>query len=356
MVRQPYAAASRRYAPRVLLVVTDERFAAHDPGIGHPERPARLVAARAGLGEAGVDDAFTFVAPRAATDVDLLRVHRADLLERITAIDRAGGGRIDADTAMNAASLDAARLAAGAVLTAVEELATASGATEERTAAYCIVRPPGHHATPDRAMGFCVFNSVAVAAATLADAGQRVAIVDIDAHHGNGTQDTFVADDRVLYASIHQSPLYPGTGGLTEQGRGVGAGSTLNVPLPAGATGDVARTAIDEVIGPVVEAFAPDWLLLSVGYDGHRADPLTDLGYTSADYADLVTDLVGLVPPGRTVAVLEGGYDLDAVRHSSAAVTAALLGVRYRPETPSTGGPGRDVVAAARVLHLGDGR
>ena len=202
-------------------------------------------------------------------------------------------------------------------------------------------------------MGFCLFNSIAVAAASLAATGQRVAIVDIDAHHGNGTQDVFWHRDDVLYASIHQFPLYPGTGSLRERGVGAGAGFTVNVPLPPGATGEVARAAIDEVIVPAVESFAPDWMLVSAGYDGHRADPLTGLCYSASDYGELVRRLVPLAP--RTVAVLEGGYDLDATRASSYAVTGALLGLDLRPE-PATGpGPGMDVVRAAARLAARDG-
>lgn len=333
---------------RVLLVVTDERCIGHEAGKNHPERPDRLRAATTGLTESGVLDALVHEVPRLVTETELLRVHDRTLVDHVVAIGEAGGGRLDPDTVMNSASLEAARLAAGSVVTAVERL---SSDTAMLTAAYCVVRPPGHHATADQSMGFCLFNSVAVAAAALTDAGERVAIVDIDAHHGNGTQDIFFADPRVLFASIHQSPLYPGTGRVDEVGTGAALGSTINVPLPPGATGDIARSAIDRVIGPAIERFGATWVLISAGYDGHRDDPITDLGYTSADIADLVGAVSSLVDPGRVIAVLEGGYDLDAIRNSSAAVAARLVGESHRPELPTSGGPGMDAVDAAAQIH-----
>jgi len=332
----------------VLLVVTDERCIGHEAGTNHPERPDRLIAATTGLGESGVADALVFDVPRLVSDPELLRVHDPSLVDHVVAVGEAGGGRLDPDTVMNAASLEAARLAAGSVVTAVDRLVADDGRFD---AAYCVVRPPGHHATPTQSMGFCLFNSVAVAAAALADAGERVAIVDIDAHHGNGTQDIFFTDPRVLFASIHQSPLYPGTGRLDDVGVGDGAGSTINVPLPPGATGDVARAAIDRLIGPAIERFGATWVLVSAGYDGHRSDPITDLGYTSADIAELVGAVSQLVAPGRVITVLEGGYDLDAIRHSSAAVTAQLVGESHRPEPATDGGPGIEVVDAAVRIH-----
>ncbi len=341
--------AGDRYGGGVLLVVTDERFLDHRPGSAHPERPDRLTAARRGVEEAGVDGAVVVTAPRPAGRGELERVHEPALVDLVDRVSAQGGGRLDPDTRASEGSALAARLAAGAVLTAVEALADPTGGAG---AAYCLVRPPGHHATRSRPMGFCLFNSVAVAAAALADEGAKVAIVDIDAHHGNGTQDIFADDPRVLYASVHQMPLYPGTGGVAERGRGPGEGTTVNVPLPPGATGDVARSAL-EVVMAVVSDFDPDWVLVSAGYDGHHDDPLTGLAYASSDIADLVATAVSVVPVGRRVVVLEGGYDLDAVRTASGAVAAALVGERRRPDRPTRGGPGAEMVAAARRLHRG---
>jgi acetoin utilization deacetylase AcuC-like enzyme len=200
-------------------------------------------------------------------------------------------------------------------------------------------------------MGFCLFNNVAVAAAVLAGRGERVLVVDYDAHHGNGTQGTFYDDPRVAYVSVHQHPLYPGTGSVLETGADEGQGTTANVPVPPGATGDVFRAAVADVVVPLAEDFRPTWLLLSAGFDAHRRDPLTDLGLTSGDYADVTADLLALVPPGRRLVFLEGGYDLEALRDSTAAVLVALAGERLRPEAPTSGGPGREVVDAAAVAH-----
>jgi acetoin utilization deacetylase AcuC-like enzyme len=200
-------------------------------------------------------------------------------------------------------------------------------------------------------MGFCLFNNVAVTAAALAARGERVLVVDYDAHHGNGTQDIFYADPRVMYVSLHQYPFYPGTGAIDEVGAGAGVGTTVNVPMPAGASGDAYRAAVDEVITPVAERFAPTWLLLSAGFDAHRRDPLTDLGLTSGDYADLTDRLVRLVPPGRRIVFLEGGYDLDGLARSVGATVAAVAGESYRPEEASEGDRGREVVPVVAELH-----
>jgi acetoin utilization deacetylase AcuC-like enzyme len=178
-----------------------------------------------------------------------------------------------------------------------------------------------------------------------------VLIVDFDAHHGNGTQDLFYGDARVLYVSMHEWPLYPGTGDLDEAGSGDGLGTTVNFPLPAGATGDSYLAAIDEVVAPLAATWGPTWLLVSAGFDGHRHDPLTGLGLSSGDYADMTARLGSLVAPGRLVAFLEGGYDLDALADSSAACLAALLDRPYRPERSTSGGPGREVVGAALKLR-----
>jgi len=274
-------------------------------------------------------------------------VHDPALLDAVHDLGARGGGMVDPDTVMSAGSWDAAVRAAGAGLAAIDALGDRSA-----RAAFLGVRPPGHHATTRRPMGFCLLNNIAVAAAALAERGERIAILDYDAHHGNGTQDIFWSDPRVLYVSLHEWPLYPGTGRLDDIGAGAGEGATCNLPFPAGTTGDVYARAFDEVIAPLVERFDPGWLLISAGYDAHRADPLTGLGLSSGDYADLAVRSTELVPTGRIVMFLEGGYDLEALRDSVAASLPPLLGEPATPtEAPTAGGPGGAVVEAARQLH-----
>lgn len=330
----------------MLLFVTHELCLDHVAGRSHPERPDRLRAVWAGLEDS---DLGSDVIVRTSDEVQLDRiesVHERAHIDSLLRIDAAGGGRIDPDTAANEASWRAARLAAGAGLVAMEGLDRG-----EATAAFCAVRPPGHHATRTTAMGFCLLNNIALVARALADRGERVLVFDYDAHHGNGTQDVFYDDSRVLFVSLHQWPLYPGTGAVDEVGSADGVGTTINLPMPAGATGDRYRQAWDDVIAPVVDSFSPTWLLISAGFDAHEADPLTDLGLTSGDFADLTTQAMSVVGPGRTIAFLEGGYDLQALRDSTRAVLSALVGVECHPESPTSGGPGSEAVAAAGQIH-----
>jgi acetoin utilization deacetylase AcuC-like enzyme len=324
-----------------VLYTTHPQFLEHLTGHGHPERPDRLRAVGQGITAAGVAEALVAFEPRAATEAEVAAVHPEPFLERLAEFTRTGGGHIDPDTVAVPASYDAALLAAGSGLEAVARLDAGEG-----DVAFCAVRPPGHHATRGRSMGFCLLNNVAVTARALADRGERVLIVDYDAHHGNGTQDVFYEDGDVVYVSFHEYPLYPGTGGMPEMGDGDGYGATVNFPLPAGATGDVYRAGLDAVVVPLAERWQPTWLLVSAGFDGHRRDPITGLGLTAGDFADMTDVLSGLVAPGHQVVFLEGGYDLQGLADSAGATVAAMCDVRYRPEAPTSGGPGGHVVDA----------
>jgi acetoin utilization deacetylase AcuC-like enzyme len=317
----------------------------HDGGRGHPERPARVDAAMAGVADAALElgSDLEIVAPQPAAMEALTRVHDPAYLARLEAFCRAGGGDLDPDTFARPDSWEAALLSAGAGLQAIDILRQRGDGF-----AFVVTRPPGHHALADRAMGFCLLNNVAVTAAALVAEGERVLIVDWDVHHGNGTQALFWEHPSVLYVSTHQWPFYPGTGGAAEVGGAAARGLTVNVPLPAGATGDVARRALSEVAEPVIEAFSPTWVLISAGFDAHRADPLAELALSSGDFADLARTVAGYAPrPGRVVVHLEGGYDLGALRASVAATLGALTDAPVDLEHPTAGGPGFDLVDRA---------
>ena len=309
----------------------------------HPERPDRVDAVAAGIADLHLDEELSTEPTRPATGEELARVHEPAYLEHLRHISDSGGGVLDPDTYATASSWDAARHAAGGGIVAVERLRTTGGL------GLVAARPPGHHALADRAMGFCLLNNVAVTARALADGGERVAVVDWDVHHGNGTQAIFWDDPRVLYVSLHQWPCYPGTGRATEVGGPDAPGLTVNLPLPPGTTGDVVDDAFERVAAPVISSFAPKWVLVSAGFDAHRADPLADLALSSGDFARLAAAVAALAPPGRLLLHLEGGYDLGALRASVAATLGALLGVAGPDEAPTAGGGDRtrvdDIIA-----------
>ncbi|MDA8043756.1 MAG: histone deacetylase [Actinomycetota bacterium] len=314
----------------------------HDTGWGHPERAERLRAVDDGVAALEREGAVVRVPGRRASRAELLRVHRSSYLDGLEEYIRAGGGAIDADTRTSSGSWDAAVLAAGSGLEAADRLSEGAG-----QAAFVAVRPPGHHATADRAMGFCLLNNVAVTAAALAERDERVLIVDWDVHHGNGTQDIFWNDPKVMYVSTHEWPLYPGTGRAEDIGGPSAWGLTVNIPLPEGATGDVARFALDELVAPCVERFGPTWILISAGFDAHRRDPLAGLAWSSGDYAALAATVAGWAPrPGRVIAFLEGGYDLEALTSCTRATLSGLSGASAMAEAPTSGGPGREAVAS----------
>jgi acetoin utilization deacetylase AcuC-like enzyme len=303
--------------------VLDEVFVQHRAPSGHPERPARAEAVRDALGAAGIAERGSHVATRPATDEELVRVHDAAYLDALTKEIPGKSGWLDADTYFSPRTWEAARAAAGS--TAQLALDVLDGRCGRGIA---VVRPPGHHATPDRAMGFCLLNNAAVAAAALRAGGAaRVAILDWDVHHGNGTQDIFWNDPSVLYLSVHQYPFYPGSGAPTEIGGESARGATVNVGLPGGC-GDAEYAAVfDHVFLPKLSAFRPDVLLISAGFDAFQHDPLAGMRVTHAGFAAMARRLrvaADRWSSGRVVAVLEGGYDLDGLGGGMAQVLSAF--------------------------------
>lgn len=317
-----------------LILVHSDRFAEHQTPPGHPERPERaevMDAIAARWRERGVE----VVAPPLATREQLGRVHDGEYLRRIS--ETAGRAvALDPDTYTSPESYEVALLAAGAAVDATERVMGGS-----HTTALALVRPPGHHAERDRAMGFCLFNNVAVAAAHAQTLGaERVAIVDFDVHHGNGTQHIFEAEPNVLYVSTHQHPYYPGTGGADEIGVGAGTGTTVNLPLEVGAVDEDYRLVFDEVVVPVLSQFRPDLLLVSAGFDAHIRDPLAGMRLTTPSFGAMTKDLRKVAEEccgGRMVLVTEGGYDLQALGASLDAVAGALAGAVADADWPVSG-------------------
>jgi len=306
----------------------------HDTGRGHPERPDRLRAVLARLEASGLAAELDRREPRAAREEELLRVHDPEHVARVRSACTRAPCALDGDTSVSAASYDAALCAAGGVLEACERVL--SGAWHN---AFCAVRPPGHHAERERAMGFCLFNNVSAAAAALrAQHGlERVAILDWDVHHGNGTQHLFERDPAVFYASLHQWPLYPGTGAASERGIGPGEGATRNCPLPPGSGDGEWLAALEDELLPELEAFRPEFVLLSAGFDAHRLDPLSGTCLSERGYAEMTARMLALarqVAHGRLVSVLEGGYHLEALASCVEVHLGALRAESARASTP----------------------
>jgi acetoin utilization deacetylase AcuC-like enzyme len=336
--------------PMSLILIHTERFAEHQTPPGHPERPERADVLDA-VASRWRRDGIEVVAPRAATREQLLRVHDADYLRRIS--ETAGRATaLDPDTYTSPDSYEVALLAAGALVDGVERVMGNS-----HRGAFALVRPPGHHAERNRAMGFCLFNNVAVAAAHARALGAgKVAIVDYDVHHGNGTQHTFEADPHILYISTHQYPYYPGTGAADETGRDRGSGFTVNLPLEVGAVDDDYRIAFAQIVVPILRQFEPDLLIVSAGFDAHERDPLGGMRLTTAAFGAMTAELRTVADEccrGRIVAAVEGGYDLHALRASLDAAIEALHGPAAPAHWPSNGiAPtrGEATVAAVRPL------
>jgi acetoin utilization deacetylase AcuC-like enzyme len=314
----------------------------------HPERPGRVQAAMGAVDGLHLGSDLIVAPARTATRAELSRVHDGGYLDELGAFCYGGGGDIDQDTYATFDSWSIATHAAGAGLSVVAELQRRGDGV-----GFVASRPPGHHALRDRAMGFCLLNNVAVAAAQLVSQGERVVIVDWDVHHGNGTQQIFWDEPDVLYLSMHQWPLFPGSGSAGEIGGRSALGSVVNVPLPAGATGDVMRRALDDIAAPIVDAFRPTWVLVSAGFDAHRLDPMADLCLSDGDFADMASCVSKYVAtPGRLAFFLEGGYQLDALQASVGATLSSVLGSAYEGEPPTSGGPGGDHVEVVRTRRL----
>jgi acetoin utilization deacetylase AcuC-like enzyme len=329
-----------------LMLISSARFADHVTPPGHPERVERATVMQSVAAD-WAERGGVVKEPREASHAELLRVHSEDYL---AVVDRTAGRAVslDPDTFTSPDSRDVARLAAGAALAGVDAVLQASA-----TRVLALVRPPGHHAERDRAMGFCLYNNIAAAAAhALALGIERVAVMDYDVHHGNGTQWMFYNDPRVLYVSTHQYPYYPGTGAAGEVGEGDGAGYTVNVPLEAGATDGDYEAVFGAVVLPVIDQFRPELLLISAGFDAHERDPLARMRVSTAGYASLTRSLCDAADRhcrGRLVAVTEGGYELSALKECLVSSVDVLAGTHpataTHPHSAATSRSGAAVTA-----------
>jgi len=346
----PVAAGAAVYSQVVkTAVVVDRRYEDHDPGPGHPESPERIRTILDVLESYRRSDILV-MQPRPATAGEIALNHDPRHIEHVAASAGRPVYSFDADTPTSPRSFVTALLAAGGYLTLLEAIMAADADN-----GFAFVRPPGHHAEADRAMGFCLFNNVAVGARYLREryGVGRILVVDWDVHHGNGTQHSFYNDPDVLYVSTHQYPFYPGTGAASEVGSGAGTGRTLNVPLPAGCGDDEYLAAFETIIAPVAAQFEPAFVLVSAGFDAHHRDPLAGMNVTEAGFRAMARVLMRVAcdhAQGRLAAVLEGGYDMQALRAAVPAVLDELGGARMG-EALGTPCPRSGVLDEARRVH-----
>ncbi|MFC1870051.1 histone deacetylase [Chloroflexota bacterium] len=306
-------------------LVYDPIYLKHDTG-QHVESARRLEVAIAHLEQTGLKSQLTLIKPRAASEEEILLIHQKQYLSHIKDVAQKGGGWLDPDTVMSPDSYQPALYAAGGAIMAAESVIKG-----EVASAFALVRPPGHHATPQHAMGFCLFNNIAIAAkyAMAKHNLERILIIDFDVHHGNGTQAAFYDNPKVFYISTHEHPFYPGTGSIEETGKGKGKGTTLNIPLPAGCGDAEYQNVFEQIIMPAARRFKPQFIMVSAGYDLHWADPLAMMHVTTTGLAQIAKIIRGLAEElcgGRLVFTLEGGYNLTALATSIKATFDVLLG------------------------------
>ncbi|HEY7316409.1 MAG TPA: histone deacetylase [Candidatus Binatia bacterium] len=318
-------------------VVIDPEYLKHEPGEFHPERPERIRALLS-LAETLDKDRFQILPPRPATRSEVGACHGADYVRMVEATSKTNHFALDGDTITCRDSFAVGLLAVGGFLRLIDSIAAG-----ESSNGFALVRPPGHHALKNRAMGFCLFNTIAIGAQHLKKnyGADRIMVVDWDVHHGNGTQDSFYEDPGVLFISTHQFPYYPGTGAVSEVGRNAGEGYTINIPLPAGCGDAEYLRVFHEVVVPAAEKFAPQWILVSAGFDPHRRDPLGGMEVSEVGFAGMARLLLRLADryaESRIAFLLEGGYDLAALNHSVSAVLEVMQKSSRAVEDPKPDG------------------
>lgn len=324
------------------MIVYSEKFLEHNMEF-HPENNQRLKSVMNYLTKKDVFENVPLLEPHTAGREDILRVHTRDYYSIIKETSLRGGGMLDADTYVNPATFEVALLAAGGAVLCVDK------AFEGYKACFALVRPPGHHATSDKAMGFCIFNNAAVGAAYAIKkhGAQRVAILDYDVHHGNGTQEIFYRDPRVLYVSLHQTPLYPGTGALEEVGEGRGLGYNINMPLPPKVGDKSYFKAMSEIAFPIIKQFDPDIIFVSAGYDSHHSDPLGGMNLTTGCYYEISQALSKMKK--MVVFVLEGGYNITALAEGIYATISPFFDLPYEMEKPIEEDPRMTSYVASKI-------